>query len=148
MSCNRYREAIHERVDGTLGPVRRAELQTHLDVCTDCVALLDDLQKIRDAAATLAPVQPRDHVWMQIAGRLRQEGRVSVTAPVRHRHLAVFAMAAALMLAIAGSLYTLRRADVPATQVANTVATTMPVSNDTTARGNAAASDAVQQITD
>src|ERR671912_2500980 len=96
MSCDRYREAIHELVDGTLGPVRRAELQTHLDVCPGCVALVADLQKIRDAAATLDPVQPRDHVWMQIAGRLRQEGRVTVTAPARHRHLAGLAMAAGL----------------------------------------------------
>jgi hypothetical protein len=148
MSCDRYREAIHELVDGTLGPVRRAELQTHLDICPECVALVHDLQKIRDAAATLEPVQPRDHVWMQIAGRLRQEGRVSAAAPVRQRHIAVFAMAAALMLAIAGSLYTLRRTDAPVPQTGNPAATTMPVSNDTTARGNAASSDAVQSITD
>jgi hypothetical protein len=148
MSCNRYRDAIHELVDGTLGPVRRAELQTHLDVCPECVALVDDLQKIRDAAATLEPVQPRDHVWMQIAGRLRQDGRVQATAPVRQRGLAMFAMAAALMLAIAASLYMVRRTDAPASQTANPATATIPVSNDTTARGNAASSDAVQSITD
>ena len=151
MSCDRYRDAIHELIDGTLGPVRRAELQTHLDVCPDCVALVADLQKIRDAAATLDPVQPRDHVWMQIAGRLRQEGRVTVAAPARQRHLAVLAMAAALVLAIAGSLYVLRRPDAaaPASTVAgaNTGAP-VPVSNDTSARGNAVSSDAVQSITD
>ena len=39
--------AIHELVDGTLGPVRRAELQTHLDVCAECRALVADLNKIR-----------------------------------------------------------------------------------------------------
>jgi len=151
MSCNRYRDAIHELVDGTLGPVRRAELQTHLDVCPECVALVADLQKIRDAAATLDPVQPRDHVWMQIAGRLRQEGRVTVAAPSRHRHLAVFAMAAALVLAIAGSLYVLRLTDTPPptnTATTENPGATTPVSNDATARGNAVSSDAVQSITD
>lgn len=144
MSCSRYREAIHERVDGTLGPVRRAELQTHLDICPECPALVADLQKIRDAAATLDPVQPRDHVWMQIAGRLRQEGGVSETTPTRQGHLAMFAMAAALMLAIAGSLYVVRQADAPppATTGSPTAASSV------TAGGNAASSDAVQSITD
>ncbi|MBA3640441.1 MAG: anti-sigma factor [Acidobacteriota bacterium] len=149
MSCNRYRDAIHELVDGTLGPVRRAELQTHLDVCPDCVALVADLQKIRDAAATLDPVQPRDHVWMQIAGRLRQEGRVTATAPARHHHLALLAMAAALVLAIAGSLYVLRLTDAPAnTDIATNTGATIPTKNDTTARGNAVSSDVVQGIAD
>ena len=151
MSCNRYRDAIHELVDGTLGPVRKAELQTHLDVCPECVSLVADLQKIRAAAAALDPVQPRDHVWMQIAGRLRQEGRVAAAAPDRHRRLAVFAMAAALVLAIAGSLYVLRLAD--ATAPAGTASTgntgaTVAVSNDPAAGGNAVSSDAVQSITD
>ena len=140
MSCNRYLEAIHELVDGTLGPVRRAELQTHLDVCAECRALVADLNKIRAAAVTLEPVQPRDHVWMQIAGRLRQEGRVTATAPARTRHMAVFAMAAALMLAIAGSLYVLRLADAPAGDTASGTVAGTP--------GNAASPDAVQSITD
>ena len=154
MSCNRYRDAIHELVDGTLGPVRRAELQTHLDVCPECVALVADLQKIRDAAATLDVVEPRDHVWMQIAGRLRQEGRIAAAAPARHRYVAVFAMAAALVLAIAGSLYVLRVADTPAPSSVATVGDPAalgqptPVADDTTARGNAVSPDAVQSITD
>lgn len=150
MTCNRYRDAIHELVDGTLGPVRRAELQTHLDVCPECVALIADLLKIRDAAAMLDPVQPRDHVWMQIAGRLRQEGRVTVATPPR-RHLAVLAMAAALVMAIAGSLYVLRLTDAPlpaSTTASGETAGAVPVSNDTTGRGNAVSPDAVQSITD
>jgi len=148
MSCNRYLDAIHELVDGTLGPVRRAELQTHLDVCPDCVALVADLQKIRDAAAALNPVQPRNHVWMQIAGRLRQEGRVTVTARAPDRHMAVLAMAAALVMAIAGSLYVLRFAAGPAPATTATTPSTVPGASDITARGNAAATDAVQSITD
>jgi anti-sigma factor RsiW len=107
MSCTRYSHAIHERVDGTLGPARRAELQTHLDVCPACRALAADLQKIRDAAATLEPVRPPEHVWLQIASRLRQEGRVADAGPARSRHTAMLAIAATLMLAVGGSLYLL-----------------------------------------
>jgi hypothetical protein len=146
MSCSRYQETIHELADGTLGPVRRAELQTHLDVCDACRSLVADLRKIREAAAALPPVQPRDHVWMQIAGRLRQEGRVtgsrgSDTSSARPRYMAMLAIAATLMLAVAGSLYFLRSADVTEIPAQSTAAVTPGA-------GNVATADAVQSITD
>jgi hypothetical protein len=49
---------------------------------------------------------PPDGVWLQIAGRLRQEGRVQ-PPPVRQalsRHVAWIAIAAALVIAVGGSL--------------------------------------------
>ena len=146
MSCSRYQETIHELADGTLGPVRRAEFQTHLDVCDDCRTLVADLRKIREAAASLTPVQPRDHVWMQIAGRLRQEGRVTGnrgtdTPSRRPRYMAMLAIAATLMLAVAGSLYFLR----------GTAGTDRPVQGTAAVMpdaGNAGTTDAVQSITD
>jgi anti-sigma factor RsiW len=107
--CSRYREAIHELIDGTLGPLRRAELDRHLDLCDGCRALADDLQKIRRATDSLDRLVPPDRVWLQIAGRLRQEGRVGAapgTAPRRGR-TAVLALAAALTLAVGSSLYLL-----------------------------------------
>ena len=106
MYCKQYRDVIQELVDGTLGPVRRAELQTHLDQCEECQALVADLKKIRDAAASLDRPAPHDHVWMQIAGRLRQEGRVT-TVDTPRRHLALLAIAATLLLAVGASLYVL-----------------------------------------
>jgi hypothetical protein len=126
MYCNQYREAIHELADGTLGPVRRAELQTHLDGCDPCRALAADLRKIREAAATLDHPAPPAHVWMQIAGRLRQEGRVAAAPPPR-RHYALLAIAAALLLSVGTSLWLLVPRRGP---------------------GNAAPADTVQSITD
>ena len=35
-ACERYLNAIHELVDGTLGPIRRAELELHLGECESC----------------------------------------------------------------------------------------------------------------
>ena len=142
MPCTRYRDAIHELVDGTLGPVRRAELQTHLDRCDACRALAADLQKIREAAAALDTQQPRDHVWLQIAGRLRQEGRVTDAGVTRPRHMAMLALAATLLLAVAGSLYMIR-----STPVADP-AGSAPAGPGGQAAGNAATADAVQSITD
>jgi putative zinc finger protein len=107
MYCSQYRDVIQELVEGTLGPVRRAELQTHLDHCDDCRALVSDLQKIRLTARSLDRPQPPDHVWMQIAGRLRQEGRVSGASSLPTRNLAWLALAAALVIAVGASIYVL-----------------------------------------
>ena len=107
MYCNQYADAIQELADGTLGPVRRAELQTHLDQCDACRALAADLQKIRDAAASLDQPAPPERVWLQIAGRLRQEGRVVDGRRRTKRRMALLALAAALVLAVGGSLWLL-----------------------------------------
>lgn len=131
MYCSQYRDVIQELVDGTLGPVRRAELQTHLDHCDDCRALVADLQKIRATAASLDRPQPPDHVWMQIAGRLRQEGRVSGASSVPRRNLAWLALAAALVIAVGGSIYVL-----------------LPLRSQQATSGNAAAGTTVQSAAD
>src|ERR1043165_7638878 len=70
---------IQEKVDGTIGSIRRAQLDLHLSECAECRALLEDLQRIHDAAADLPALAPPDRAWLQIAGRLRQEGRITET---------------------------------------------------------------------
>ena len=72
---------IQEKVDGTIGSIRRAQLDLHLDECANCRAVLEDLQRIHDAAADLPVLAPPDRAWLQIAGRLRQEGRIRDEAP-------------------------------------------------------------------
>ena len=142
MTCTQYRDAIQELADGTLGPVRRAELQTHLDLCEDCRALVADLKKIRAAAASLDPVRPPDHVWLRIAAQLRQDGRITTPPVVRRRHLGMLAIAASLVLAVSGSLYFLRSFDPVAPAPGRDIV------QQAGAGGNAATSDAVQNITD
>ena len=110
MRCSQYADAIQEMVDGTLGPIRRSELQIHLDQCDDCRALLEDMERIRDLAASLDRPALPDRVWLQVAGRLRQEGRLStppVSAQSARHHYALIAIAAALVLAVGASLYVL-----------------------------------------
>ena len=87
MNCTRSHGDIQALIDGTLGPIRVAELEQHLDQCDACRALANDLRRIRDLADTLDEPVPPDHVWLQIAGRLRQEGRVhDRLAPVATGH--------------------------------------------------------------
>lgn len=138
MHCNQYKEAIQDLADGTLGPVRRAELQTHLDHCDACRALGADLRKIRNAAASLDRPAPPDRVWLQIAGRLRQEGRVVEMEGPQRRRVALLALAAALVLMVGGSLWLL----MPMRQAASVA------SGPTDPAGNAGRGDAVQSIAD
>lgn len=103
MACEQYLTSIDALVDGTISAIRRAELERHLTGCDACVALRDDLQRIHAAASGLPELTPPDHVWLQLAGRLRQEGRLQQPAlPVRRRFsAAVWLLPAAALLIIA-----------------------------------------------
>jgi len=107
-----YRESIQELIDGTIGAIRRAELERHLAECADCRAFLADMQAIHETAGTLDELEPPDGVWLQIAGRLRQEGRVQLppvpaARPSRSSRYAMLAIAATLVLAVGGSIVAL-----------------------------------------
>lgn len=139
MTCGAYREWVQELVDGTLAPARRAEIQRHLADCEACRAFADDLERIHALAESLPRHAPPDGVWLQIAGRLRHEGRVQTPAPAgrsRQGHLALLAIAAGLILTVGASLMILlpllRGGDERPAQQATA--------------GNAGASDTVQSV--
>jgi hypothetical protein len=137
MSCENYRDAIQELADGALGPIRRAELQVHLDGCPRCRALAADLSRIRGVAVSLDRLTPPDAVWLQVAGRLHQEGRIAAQASaprVSHRRIAALAIAASLVIAVGASIFVLlpRNAGQPAQPVAQ--------------QGNAQSEDPVQSF--
>jgi len=107
MNCTRSVEDIQALLDGTLGPIRAAELEQHLDSCATCRALEADLRRVCDVAETLGDPAPPDHVWLQIAGRLRQEGRIHDRAEPAHSHrqqYAWLAIAATLVLSVGAAL--------------------------------------------
>jgi hypothetical protein len=108
MTCTQAREWIDDLVDGTIVAIRRAELERHLASCAACRALAADLQTIHDTAVSLDPLEPPAGVWLQIAGRLRQQGRVASPPRAEEktgtRHTALLAIAAALLLLVGGSL--------------------------------------------
>lgn len=144
-ACERYLNAIHELVDGTLGPIRRAELELHLESCDACRALAEDLQAIAAAAQSLEPRTPPDRVWQQVAGRLRAEGRVSPAGQTAvRRHAAILALAAALVLVVGSSLYFLKRQAPAAPATVPPVASAPPGATPQPAPGNPAAETPVQ----
>lgn len=112
MACPQYLNSIHEAVDGTIGSIRRAELELHVDTCDACRALLEDLRKVRDAAAALPGLDAPDRAWLQIAGRLRQEGRITETATplaARRGYAIWLAAAAAVIIAVASAVLLVTR---------------------------------------
>ncbi len=149
MTCSQYRDSIQELVDGTIGPIRRAELERHLETCPECRTVAEDLRVIHETAASLDPLEPPDGVWFQIAGRLRQEGRVSAPpAPepgVARRHVALLALAAALILAVGASLLVLVprfRGEATTSRLGAPLAVSQPAGG----QGNAAREVAVESV--
>ena len=142
MQCPQYRDALQDLADGTLGPIRGAELRRHLDTCAACRELADDLRVIHETAASLDELPAPDGVWLQIAGRLRQEGRVVEpargTATMGRHRAALLAIAAALVLMVGASLVMLLRSQ----------STTEPAQQAAAAPGNGDRTDAVQTIAD
>jgi anti-sigma factor RsiW len=111
-TCEQYLNAIGDLVDGTLGPLRRAELVLHLETCDRCRALVTDLQRIAEGARALDTLPPPDRVWTSVAARLQAEGRLRPAARWGFgRHHTALALAAALVLAIGASLVFLIPAD-------------------------------------
>lgn len=73
MSCEDFSSAIGEQVDGTLEGERARALDQHLATCTACRALLADLRRIRQTAATLDRQAPPPAVWTRLSEQLRRE---------------------------------------------------------------------------
>jgi anti-sigma factor RsiW len=145
MACERYLNAIHELVDGTLGQIRRSELELHLDSCDDCRALVADLREIADVSRSLGPIEPPARVWTQIATRLQQEGLVAGASGMGswHRNATMLALAAALVLAVGASLFVLRPRQAPAPAPASETAAADPAPAPA---GNVEAGDVVQSL--
>jgi anti-sigma factor RsiW len=140
MSHERQIERIQELIDGTLGAIRRSELEQHLAECEECRAIKADLERVRAAAAALPRLAPPDGAWLQIAGRLRQEGRIRATAPAaapRRVSYAWLGIAAALVLAAGVSVMMLLRTTPAGTPAPAAKSTTAPA-------GNAAGTESVE----
>src|SRR5829696_905530 len=140
MACEQHLVWIQETVDGTIGSIRRAQLDMHLAECADCRALLNDLRRIHDAAASLEAVALPDRAWLQIAGRLRLEGRIREDAvPPRaarrsyHPYAAWLGIAAALVLAAGSAIVLLIPRDAPAPAQTATATTSRPAGASTAA---------------
>jgi hypothetical protein len=117
MTCETARDRLHDQIDGTLDPVLARDLQGHLDACASCRGFAADLAAIARAAESLEPIDPPDHVWLQIAGQWRREqhgGPGRGTSSAARPRVAVFhwlAAAAVLTVAAGGGWIAWRAVD-------------------------------------
>ena len=113
--CQDVQQLIGDWVDGQLEDSVRAEVVAHLTTCAACRGLGADLQRLRDAAASLGPVDPPDHVFLEVAGRIRLDApAVGRPVPPASRRATAqwLSIAAALGLVTAG-LWSISGPDVP-----------------------------------
>ena len=125
MDCHAVRSRLSLHADGELPPGERELIETHLATCDGCRGLLRDLDRLRRAASSLGPVTPPDHVWLQVAGRMRIERPDALRAPARHERRAAMGQwmgLAAALLVISTSAYFFVRTTPPDAPPSNAVA--------------------------
>ena len=112
MDCVTARSRLSLHADGDLPSGERELIETHLATCDGCRGLLRDLDRVRRAASSLGPVTPPDHVWLQVAGRMRIERPDALRGPTRRERRAAMGqwmgLAAALLVITTGAYFFVR----------------------------------------
>lgn len=120
--CDEVESQLSLLVDGQL-PERGAQatVRAHLETCAGCRGALQDLERLRRAAAGLGPITPPDHVWLEVAGQIHlspaptPEAPARPVAPARAALTQWIGLAAALVLITLGAYYVGQIATPPAT---------------------------------
>jgi len=124
--CDDVQSQLSLLVDGQL-PERGAQatVRSHLESCAACRGALQDLERLRRAAAALGPMPPPDHVWLEVAGQMRLSPSPAPPAPepvltprVRSAAVQWIGLAAALVLVTLG-YYGIQQASGGSTSVGN-----------------------------
>ncbi len=140
MSCPDFGPSLSDLVDGTLPREARARVETHLETCAECRALLADLKRVKAAARALPKLTAPESAWQNLRAGLDAEASQARRSPVlqfaprRRMVLTGLAAAAVLALAVSAGVYFMSR---PAAVVA-------PPPAQTAAHEKAA--DAVQSV--
>lgn len=99
-------DLINGYVEGTLGPAERAEVDRHLEGCSDCRQLAADLAEIRRVAGTLDPREPPARAWLRLERAIHVESRHAADAATadsvgggRWKAIAILSAAAVLVVA-------------------------------------------------
>ena len=82
MTCDERDRQLSDFVDGGLPATAAAEFAAHLETCARCAGLARDLARLRDAARTLGPIDPRPACGARSPGGSHAPRRT----PCRHQH--------------------------------------------------------------
>jgi anti-sigma factor RsiW len=100
-------DAINGYVEEALEPAERQEVERHLQDCTECRRLADDLAEIRRVAASLDPREPPARAWLRLERAVSLEpgkaaGRSAVEGWRRSYASPVWLAAAAALIIVTG----------------------------------------------
>lgn len=117
MTCRDIAPDLSAYRDRSLDADAHARVDEHVSRCDACRALLADLDRISSAARSLGPITPPDHIWLEIAGRIRLEQGTPLPIAKRPRTqlsradmMQWIGLAAALLIVTAG-VYVVARPD-------------------------------------
>ena len=113
MTCHDYDALVARDLEGELSLEERRSVDAHLIDCGRCAALRAELVAIAAAARDLPLISPSRDLWDGIAARIEAPVLALDAAPrgtTGQRRLRLFAAAAALVVATAGTTYVITRA--------------------------------------
>ncbi len=74
-----FRERLSEYLDGSLSEEATLQMESHLEECEDCRALLDELRGVVLAAVALVDRPPERDLWPSVVERIRASKVVSLS---------------------------------------------------------------------
>lgn len=122
MKCQDAQQALDARLNGTAKRAEAEALDAHVASCGDCRAGLEDALRLQAELRLIGTEGPSPRVWDGIAARLEADpefqrlaaASAPADAPRRRVDWRWLALAAALIVVIAGSLLVMRRTLGPA----------------------------------
>ena len=81
---DRYTDMISDYLDGTLDQGTHRQVERHLAACTECAALLSDLERVVGRARIVVEedAPPAEDLWPGIEARLRRAAQAPLPIPV------------------------------------------------------------------
>jgi predicted anti-sigma-YlaC factor YlaD len=100
---DRWMDRLSEYLDGELPTAERTALEAHLETCTDCTAVLDELRRVVGHAHSAEEYVPRRDLWPGIARRIGATPAISPRIGRRWTFsLPQLAAAAILLMTLSG----------------------------------------------
>lgn len=113
MTCERVDEVLADFLEGDLDEARQRQVEAHVAGCVRCTALVRDLHRIRQEAASLPALAPSRDLWDDIATRIETPVVALEAArrpqPSRWRAWRTGLAAAGLVAVTAGITYSVAR---------------------------------------